>query len=119
MDVHSKGSNVPSYGETMPAIEWDTRAEQEFMRDPNGPVLRELLPRLGEQVAARAKTLCPRDTGITAASIRVFRLDADIDGPYVLIGAGYVGVFLEHPAKQMHRPHRFLSDAVRQIAAQS
>ena len=103
----------------MADVEWDSLAEQEFLRDPDGPVLRELLPRLGAELAARAKANCPRRSGVTAASIRISELSADSRGPYVRVGSGYVGIFLEHPAKQYHLPHHFLSDAAREMAAGS
>ena len=103
----------------MAEVEWDAAAEQEFLRSPDGPVMRELLPKLGAELAARAKANCPRRSGVTADSIRVSQLSVDTRGPYVRVGSGYVGIFLEHPAKQYHRPRHFLSDAARAMAGES
>jgi hypothetical protein len=95
--------------------EWDEAAFQQWYRDPDGPVLRELMPRLGARTAALARARYHRITGNTADSIR-YETGCDSQGPYCNVGGSYVIRFLEHPASQMHSPHRWLSDAVREIA---
>lgn len=103
----------------MADIEWDSIAEDEFMCSPDGPVMRQLLPQLGAELVRRAYVLCPKRSGDTAKTIRISELSADTRGPFVRVGADYVGLFLEHPAKQMHRRYPFLSDAARSMVAGS
>ena len=98
------------------APEWDERAFQEWYRDPNGPVLRDLLPGIGRDVTALARATYHRRTGATADSLR-YETATDSQGPYVRVGGSYVINFLEHPAEQMRRPYRWLSDAARAVLA--
>jgi hypothetical protein len=97
-------------------VQWDEATWQAWLRDPNGPVMAELLPRLGARCAASAQARYHRRTGATAASIH-YRVNSDSQGPFCDVGGSYVITFLEHPASQMRMPYRWLSDAVREIAA--
>lgn len=101
----------------MPArVEWDEAEFQAWFRDPHGPVMAQLMPRLGARCAASAKARYHRRTGNTADSIH-YEVGSDSQGPYCNVGGSYVIRFLEHPASQMHHAYRWLSDAVREIAA--
>ena len=97
------------------APEWDEDVFQRWYRDPGGPVMRHLLPRLGREITAGAKARYHRRTGDTADSIH-YVVDSDSQGPYCRIGGSYVITFLEKPASQMHQPYRWLTDAVRAVA---
>ena len=100
----------------MPArVEWDEAEFQAWFRDPHGPVMAQLMPRLGARCAASAKARYHRRTGNTADSIH-YEVGSDSQGPYCNVGGSYVIRFLEHPASQMHHAYRWLSDAVREIA---
>ncbi len=91
--------------------DWDEAAWQRFLRDPAGPVMRDLLPGIGREVAAGAKARYHRRTGDTADSIH-YVVESDSQGPYCRVGGSYVITFLEKPAGQMHQPYRWLSDAL-------
>jgi hypothetical protein len=97
-------------------VQWDQAAWQAWLRDPAGPVMTDLLPRLGARCTALAQAKYHRRTGVTADSIH-YKVDSDSQGPFCDVGGSYVITFLEHPASQMHMPYRWLSDAVGEIAA--
>jgi hypothetical protein len=101
----------------MARLEWDELAWQRQFRDPAGPVMADMLPRIGAGVLAAAEARFHRRTGKTAGSLH-WKVGSDSSGPFVDIGGSYVIRFLEKPAEQMREPHRWLSDAAREVAGQ-
>lgn len=105
-----------------------------LINDPAGPVGRYLLE-LSEEAAAIARTVVrvrgPGDTtwsrkssakppGYTKAGIRTDMYTDAAGYLYGGVAAPYVpAIFLEYPAKQMHREYPFLTTAVETLEARA
>lgn len=83
-------------------------------RDPRSETLRPLLKVTGEVVERGAKRRVPVRTGTLYDSVAVV-YGEDEHTAYARIQAAWYDVFLEKPAKQMHRARRSLRTALRDI----
>ena len=95
-------------------IDIDESAIHDQIDDPHGEVQRKLLSRVGEIVKRDARIRAPVLTGRLFDSI-AYQVGSDGQGGYVDISAEWYDVFLEKPARQLHRPRRTLRNALHAI----
>jgi len=113
---------------SVPTVQLDDAAVFEMMNSLDGPVGRYLLD-LSEQAAEVARTVVPvrkrtrrspkstsRPSGFTKRSIRTDMYWDDQGLIYGGVAADFaMTIFLETPAKQMHRAYPFLSTALESL----
>jgi Bacteriophage HK97-gp10, putative tail-component len=86
----------------------------ELERNPSGPVGYRILAEAGRVVARGARIRAPIRTGHLYDSIGWER-GVDAQGQFVKVYAEWYDVFLEKPARQMHRARRTLRNAMHDV----
>lgn len=89
-------------------------AIEHLTRDPRSELIRPLLNVTGEVVDRGAQRRVPVLTGDLYRSVALV-FGEDEHGAYARIQAAWYDLFLEKPAKQIHRARRSLRTALRDI----